>query len=350
MLRNRPICIFLAVSLAAVILWVAATAARLEVLPPTGPHAVGRTRLAWVDSSRPERFHPERNREVIAEVWYPARPGTGQPATYFPELARIKDEAIRAGALSSLEAWGLGQIQSRARLDADLAQITGQIPVVFFSPGNSTNVELYAAYGEELASHGFVVFGINHPHDVMAVRLMDDTVVGYVSTEPGEAGSVRVDERAADLRFVLDRLAEMARDGNALAAKLDLNRVAVMGHSRGGHTAARACASDQRLRCGINIDGLHAGNPYSTRAGEEPPAQPFLYIGKERTISAQTRELIAANPDGSLISVPDAAHADFSDGGAFEPTLNPFNGNSRRALDAARREARAFLEQHLGSP
>ncbi|HTM52600.1 MAG TPA: hypothetical protein VL175_01150, partial [Pirellulales bacterium] len=333
MLRNRPNCIFLAVALAAATLWVAATAGRLEVLPPTGPHAVGRTRLAWVDSSRPERFHPERNREIIAEVWYPAKPGTGQPATYYPEIARTKDEAVRAGVLSSLEAWGLGQILSRARIDADPAQIAAPLPVVLFSPGNGTNVELYAAHGEELASHGFVVVGVNHPYDVMAVRLMDDTVAGYTSTQPGEESNLRVDERAADLRFILDRMAEMARDGNALAGRLDLGRVAAMGHSRGGHTAARACASDARLRSGINLDGLHSGGPYSTRADEEPPPQPFLYIGKERTIGARTEEIIAANPHGSLVSVPNAAHADFSDGGAFEPRLNPFSASSRRALD-----------------
>jgi len=347
MLKNRFVCIFLALALAAATLWVAATAARLEVLPPTGPHAVGRTRLAWVDSSRPERFHPERNREIIAEVWYPATPGTGQPATYYPELARTAEEAIRSGGLSRLEAWGLGQIHSHARIEANPAEIAAPLPVVLFSPGNGTNVELYAAHGEELASHGFVVLGVNHPYDVMAVRLMDDTVAGYTSTQPGEESSLRVDERAADLRFVLDRMAEMARDGNALAGRLDLNRVAAMGHSRGGHTAARACASDARLRSGINLDGLHAGSPYATRAKEEPPLQPFLYIGKARTIGARTEEIIAANPRGGLVSVPDATHADFSDGGAFEPRLNPFSATSRRALDTARRAACEFLEAQL---
>src|SRR4051812_27665062 len=155
MFRNRVICFSLALLLAAATLWVAATAARLEVLPPTGPHAVGRTRLAWVDSSRPERFHPERNREVVAEVWYPAQAATGQPATYYPELARSTGEAVRGGELSNLEAWGLGQIHIHARIGADLAENTAPLPLVLFSPGNGTNVELYAAYGEELASHGF---------------------------------------------------------------------------------------------------------------------------------------------------------------------------------------------------
>jgi hypothetical protein len=75
-----------------------------------------------------------------------------------------------------------------------------------------------------------------------------------------------------------------------------------------------------------------------------------LYIGKERTISPRTREIIAANPQGSLVSVPNAAHADFSDGGAFEPALNCFSGTSRRALDASRRAAQEFLERQLGTP
>jgi hypothetical protein len=348
MLHNRVVCVVAALSGAAAIVWIAGTAARLEVLGGTGRYAVGRTRLAWIDSERPERFEPERKREIIAEVWYPAKTGTGTAGIYVPELTAISARAIESGKLSGLEAWGLGQVRCCERADAEFAGIASRCPVVIFSPGNSTNVEFYAAYGEDLASHGFVVFGINHPYDVTGVRLQDATVAVYAEAPGGFQGAAdRVDERAADVRHLIDRLADLDSAGGLFHARLDLAHVGVMGHSRGGHTAARACAADGRLLAGINIDGLHAGNPYLSGRDGPLPTQPFLYIGKQRTIGPQTEQVVNANPRGSLVSIPDARHMDFADVGSFEPALNPFDRAPQRALATACRTAREFFEKHL---
>jgi len=348
MLRNRVVCVAAALGAAAAIVWIAGTAARLEVLGATGPYAVGRTRLAWVDSQRPERFEPARKREIVAEVWYPAKEGTGAAAAYVPELTAIAARAIDSGSLSRLETWGLGQVRCRERADAEFADVAGRCPVIIFSPGNGTNVEFYAAYGEDLASHVFVVFGINHPYDVTGVRLQDGTVAVHVEGASGPAGAAdRVDERAADVRHLIDRLADLDSASGSFHGRLDLARVGVMGHSRGGHTAARACATDGRLVAGINVDGLHAGNPYLAGRDGPLPTQPFLYIGKQRTIGPQTEQIVNANPRGSLVSVPDARHMDFADVGSFEPALNPFDRAPQRALSTACRTAREFFEKHL---
>lgn len=331
------------------LLWVAATAARLKLPVPTGPYAVGRVRLSWVDDQRREQFQPEFHREVIAEVWYPAKQQSGNPCPYFPELGAISAAMVKSGELTRIEARGLAWISSNATFNADFADVDTGCPVIVFSPGNATNVEFYSVYGEELASRGFVVFGVNHPYDVAGVRLSDGSVATFRERPQGDhqALAARMIERVADVRFLVDCVAAL-NDGDALLAQhLDLAKIGIMGHSLGGMTASEACTADARFTACINIDGLHSGNPYAARPDGTPPPQPFAYIGKERTIGPRTEELIAENPRGSLVKVADARHMDFADVNLFVPALNPREGAAYRVLTHARQEAAEFFDKWL---
>ena len=70
--------------------------------------------------------------------------------------------------------------------------------------------------------------------------------------------AVGINEGAADVRFILDRLTELnARDAQhfSIAGRLDLNRFGAMGHSAGAEFAARACQLDARLKACVDLDG-----------------------------------------------------------------------------------------------
>ena len=90
----------------------------------------------------------------------------------------------------------------------------------------------------------------------------------------------RIDERVADIGFVLDRLATDAAGFAALDARLDLDRVAVIGHSNGGLAAVQIC-DDPRVSACANIDGQNAAGPFGTGADPAAPANPFLFLTKE---------------------------------------------------------------------
>ena len=100
------------------------------------PEATGSDRLvcrgpnaAELDGpSATRRFQPERHREVIAEVWYPATQQAGTPCPYFPELGAISTEMVNSGALTRLEAGGLNWIRSNASLNADFADVAPRAP------------------------------------------------------------------------------------------------------------------------------------------------------------------------------------------------------------------------------
>src|SRR6476646_138342 len=71
----------------------------------------------------------------------------------------------------------------------------GGWPVVLFSPGFGAERELYAGLIEDLASHGYIVVAIDHPHDAGIVEFPDGRVVIPASPmDMTAAVSVRVAE------------------------------------------------------------------------------------------------------------------------------------------------------------
>ena len=176
----------------------------------TGPDAVGRTTAILADPTRDEPATAALDvRRVRLTTWYPAVAGTGAPAAYVADLDRIRDGLIASGSVGPAEAAGVGYVRDAARTDA--TPTPGRHPVLLLSPGNATNVGFYAAIAEELASHGYVVIGIDHPYQVAAVDL-GDTVAVYAGDPPlGQAMDVvpaRIDERVADVDAVLDALVD----------------------------------------------------------------------------------------------------------------------------------------------
>src|SRR5204862_5631369 len=79
---------------------------------PTGPFAVGKVTVHWVDESRVEPLSPNHEpREVMVDIWYPAEPSNAAPAEYldaagyekamgadgFQSFFREATEALRQG-------------------------------------------------------------------------------------------------------------------------------------------------------------------------------------------------------------------------------------------------------------
>lgn len=326
------------------------TASHLALPTPVGPYAIGRLRLSWSDPARREVLSANNvdQREIIAEVWYPARSGTGSAAPYFPDLARVAAGLIQSGEFDRFETWGLRFVRAHGRTNAVAAEMA-TFPVVILSPGGATNAEFYASFAEDLASNGFVVFALNHPYDVAAVTLANGSVAVLADQGPPNLDSTasRIAERVADVRFLLDRLGEINGGSGPLAQHLDLARIGAMGHSLGGITAAQACAAEARLKACLNLDGLQDGGPFSVRSGGPIPTQPFKFITKETTLAPRLEELLRGVPNFSRTIIPDAAHRDFSDGPLFEPSLLPLSRTIDRVNAQIRGAIREFFQQTL---
>jgi hypothetical protein len=330
---------------------------QLELPASRGPYAVGEMVFRWVDSSRPEVLTdaPEDRREVATLIWYPAEPGTGTNVGYFPGLSTVSKELSESGEVNPLEVFGLQFIRSKILLNAELLKGEDPYPIVMLSPGNGTNIEFYASLASEIASHGYIVVGLNHPYDVPAVELLNGDIAPYDKSqwllEPKEHGAYtleRIKVRTADVLFALDQLEALNSNADSsFTNMLNLDSIAVAGHSLGGITAAEACKADARFRGCINFDGVQTGGPFSTDASAIPPAQPFMFLTKESRLHPKFIESFETTSQSYWVVIHGAAHDSFTDGPLLQPSLLPIQNNADQIMMLIQKYTLAFLDQTL---
>jgi dienelactone hydrolase len=246
--------------LASAALFAPATAhAAVTPPPPTGPAPVGLKRLTLTDHHRAERLAPGGGRRLIPlRVWYPAARAGGAPGEVLTAAEQGTYESVfelPAGALD-----GIGSITTVGASPA-----AGKHPVILLSPGWGNTSGFHDAQATDLASHGYVVVGIDHPGDTTAV----DAGGGRILTM-NPAGEKIQDksavQRVADVRYVLHHLGAVHGVG-----RLDRRRIGAYGHSMGARATAAAMYYEPSIRAGVNLDGL-ADEPVLSHGLDQPYA------------------------------------------------------------------------------
>lgn len=223
---------------------------------PSGPCQVETRSAELVDTSRIDPFSPDRNatRAIMVTSFVPVHCGEVQYEPYLPpKIAQAGTQMLNLpnGTLESLQLGSWSSEHSRPNK-------TQQYPVIIFSPGLSTSRLIYANLLQNVASNGFAVVSVDHPYDAAAVEFPDGRiVVGKVNISDIP---LALDTRARDVIFTLNELSNNTKSiiPSSSPGKLQLDRVALIGHSLGGATAAQAMLNDTRFAGGINFDGnLH---------------------------------------------------------------------------------------------
>lgn len=344
----------------------------LRLPAPTGSYAVGRTLVDWVDPSRtdPLADSPNVPRALAVWIWYPARALAGAPpAPYLPPAwaqARNKDQG--AGILIESN---LARIVTHAVADAPLSSQPAAFPVLIMQPGMGPVVPDYTVFAEDLASHGYVVVGLNPTYTSNLVVFTDGRVAfrSDKGTIPDSATPAEADQDAnrimavwaQDVVFAIDRMQgmDLSDPGSPFYQRLDLARVAVFGHSFGGATAIMVCQKDPRCKAGADLDGT----PFSAEASTAIPA-PLLFMTEDFSAGCDSqncvplRQMAARGLAGSTydLMVRGAKHFNFTDLGLRQvPLVRPFfrAAGYTGAIDPARGEAIAsaylvaFFDQAL---
>ncbi|MEU3607312.1 alpha/beta hydrolase [Streptomyces sp. NPDC035033] len=258
---------------------------RMRLPAPTGPYGVGSSVLHLVDRSRTDPWVPEADgRELMVTLHYPAaRPATaprapGRPAPYStPEEARLVLEAVQISDPASIRQ--VARARTHSAVDARPAP--GRHPLVVLSPGFGMPRFTLTALAVDLASRGYVVASLDHAYESSGTSVPDGRTLTCVACTVMEEsgwskGSVVTGARAADTRFVLDRLTG-PRPAWRYASSIDRNRIGMAGHSIGGASAATAMASDRRIDAGVNMDGTFWDAPPADGLG----GRPFLLLGTD---------------------------------------------------------------------
>ncbi len=278
---------------------------------PTGKYSVGTVSYVWEDKTRLEEFalteesetkySQENWRKLIVQIWYPAENSSfdkrkqlhinGHPKKLDHECHMYLEKEMpylkkmvkqKYYFPSFVLNYLFTKIYTHALPDKLVALEKSQYPVVLFSHGFCAMCGLYTGYLEELASHGYIVVGINHTYDSSISVFSDSDVILYNKEYGGSQYNYiqrRINTWIEDVRFVLDKLEDLQKSDpyDILTDRLDLDRIGMFGHSMGGATTTQICRLDDRVKAGINIDGPLLGEhptkrfekPYMVILGEE---------------------------------------------------------------------------------
>jgi predicted dienelactone hydrolase len=125
------------------------------------------------------------------------------------------------------------------------APVTGaELPILLLSHGHGPSNFVSSLYGYAPLAHyyaarGFVVVQPTH---------LDSKTLPFRGSDHPDA-PLFWRSRAEDVRRIIDRIAELEQAVPAIAGRVDRSRIAVLGHSMGGHTASvllGACHRDPR--------------------------------------------------------------------------------------------------------
>ena len=334
---------------------------------PTGPCPAGTTSLWLTDTSRPDPWAAGVSvRELMVSLWYPAVPSDGRRAQYMtPAESGLQ---LTSRGITGIPPDTLSTTRTNAVSDARPAGRQRSLPLVVLSPGFTNSRSTLTALAEDLASHGYVVAGIDHTYESHATAFPDGRVTTCLARQAPRRD--RKEEvaagRAADVCFVLDELtgAHPAWPGAGL---IDPSAMAMAGHSAGGAAAIAAMLADSRIRAGIDMDGSTAAP-----IPDEGLARPFLFLGKQSSytpgsagaVTPGTRDwkllrgaVITWERDWELLTgwkrwlvVAGAVHASFTDLALLADQAGIDTGaglSGARSLDITRAYVRAFFDQHL---
>jgi len=242
--------------------------------PPTGSYGVGRANYAFVDAARSEPFLTgvESSREVVARVYYPAVVTDGKPAPYA--------EGLEADALTQLTGYPpdviADYVQSYAVANVPVSDAAKSYPVVVFTGDVAVIPLMYTSLLEDLASQGYVVLALAHPYSSPFAVFPDGRTafpVANANTDEKAARDQVGAVWAADVRFILDQLSVLNSSDALLAGRLDLTKIALVGHGLGGAAVLDVALADNRVVSAVSLDGLLLGD-----ASGKELATPFLFI------------------------------------------------------------------------
>lgn len=318
---------------------------------PTGLFPVGTKIYKWQ-----QPVESKKHKIFTGQIWYPAARGNEktQAMTLGPEVIAIIDDDIKREIVEITEEIEstkkkldsaknldkkkltyelteldkeleetkhiqekilktLGRTYSHAQENAPLLDYPKPFPVIIFSHGFETHRNHYLILCENLASHGYVVFAVDHPNACSSStypKIADEDIAGKFE---------RVAGGVEDIGFVLSQISLFSKTNEIFQNKLDLTKIGMLGHSYGGVATTYSCGRYPLIKAGIALD---SPIPKDQLGGFAKPFMIMLVGGynevfKDYDPTVRPNHLCSViaqkqNP-AYMIKIPGATHNDFSD-------------------------------------
>ena len=310
----------------------------VPIIPaPSGPYQVGTRIYELTDSTRKEIYSgKDEARRFMIQVWYPSEVSPADKRAAWMASADVFAPAIATYIdMPAFFLDHLALVKMPAYKESKVAPPSTGYPVILFSHGwNGFNAQ-NSGQAVQLASHGYVVIGIQHTYGAVITVFPDGTVAKNnptalpegKPTEDYEADAhILSHQWAGDMGFALDFMEAQNNDPDSpFYTTLKLARVGVYGHSTGGGAAIEFCGTDNRCISVLGMDPFM--RPVSYEVIEHGLSQPSFFMFSQRwadDLESRNNQLFKefipnAKKSFGVITINGTAHYDFTD----LPLLSP---------------------------
>ncbi|RCW48020.1 alpha/beta hydrolase family protein [Paenibacillus prosopidis] len=261
---------------------------------PTGPFQIGTTSRYLIDPNRSETLSPDPNdkRELYLQIWYPAGANELHKASYGTNMPEIVAAVTRNMELPSFLFSHLTSAATYSVTNAELSAQEPQYPVILFSHGLGLYGFQNTFQMEELASHGYIVAGIQHPYHSLLTVFPGGRTIAEQSYDLSrfdqfiEMNKMVTDIWVKDASSALDYLEKInIEDAEGMFTnRIDMTRIGMLGHSVGGAAAAQTLLLEPRVKAAVNLDGTLTGTGAIPDKGLPGP---FMQLSAEKTSMSQ---------------------------------------------------------------
>ncbi|PHR56124.1 MAG: hypothetical protein COA43_14440 [Robiginitomaculum sp.] len=356
---------------------------------PSGKFKIALSHMVLkTDRPEPYTLNPTDTRKLHIKIWYPTADISGTEFTYYkpvpkhaayasPSMSDVHAKTISSyGPLSMLRPrlkTRLAQARLSAYAGSAPLQTTEKFPILFFSPGHRAHLDYFSTTMQDIASHGYIVVGINHSYEPPVSIL--PTGETYMRTDTALENApalsthdyVKYEERLQHNYGIIEqytsnkqyteheerffsaystiintpqdltqdlpiRVADMLsafsfletniekQNPSALFSIMDISKIGTFGMSFGGPTSAEFCRIYKKCLAIANIDGKNWGNML-----KEPLDVPMLWIAGSYTDNERFDIPYALNhwrADAFRVFIPGVTHQAFTDAPFLSPVLN----------------------------
>ena len=306
----------------------------INVEPPDGEYGVGTATLALDDESRAEVMtkDPSDHRKFLLQFWYPTEP---HHMTVLGRYLELVPKLIHSVP------------------DVPLIDTPEPLPLVIMSHGLGGNANHSEFISESLASHGYLVAGIDHTYYGGPVLFPDGTVRSSILNMLRFTGPRVTDQLLAeyfatwveDCHLTIATILQLNQDpASRWYQRIDTQRIAMVSHSFGGAMGMQCATENNAIKATVTMDGALRGSVQA-----EGTTTPFMMIwpgDEHNSIDHRFDDPAFAN-SGTFYwaSILNGDHGDFADHNRLlNPGGSPSIGRKQRiVLDLIH----AFLQQHL---
>ncbi len=342
-----------------------------SVPAPDGPYKVGTATYVLTDNSRQEIYSgKDEPRKFMIQVWYPATPTPGSsPALWLDGAEQVAPAIADYLNLPHFFLNHIALAHSSSYLNAPADHSGAPYPVLIFSHGWNGFRAQSTFLMQQLASHGYVVVGMEHPYGSRLTIFPDGSsapnnpnALPEDTTNQDEyekTARILVDQWASDMSYTLDTLTTWNQNApdDIFTNLLNLQKVGGLGHSTGGGASIEFCGRDPRCKAGFPLDPFV--RPVSKTVLQNGLSQPFAFFFSQKwadDTNSRNNQLFRGfrqhlPATDAVMSITGTAHYDFSDLPALSPLApqlklkGPINGE--RVQKLVNTYVLAFFEQQF---